>query len=26
LLDDPRYMGVVSSYFDSISKRLGASK
>ena len=26
LLDDPRYMGVVSSYFDSISKEIGASK
>jgi homoserine O-acetyltransferase len=26
LLDDARYMGVVSSYFDSIPKGLGASK
>jgi homoserine O-acetyltransferase len=26
LLDDPRYMGVVSSYFDSITKSLEASK
>ncbi|MDP3655025.1 MAG: homoserine O-acetyltransferase [Rhodoferax sp.] len=25
LLDDPRYMGVVSSYFDSVSKTLGAT-
>ncbi|NMM13831.1 MAG: homoserine O-acetyltransferase [Rhodoferax sp.] len=24
LLDDPRYMGVVSSYFDSIAKEVGA--
>ena len=26
LLDDARYMGVVSSYFDSISKEIGASQ
>ena len=25
LLDDPRYMGVVSSYFDSVGKTLGAT-
>ncbi len=25
LLDDPRYMGVVSSYFDSVRKTLGAT-